>query len=236
MQSSKQSGDPIRFDDSLQELKDLRSQLHFAADYCEMTFLKAKQKKMVMESTKEYICRAVITFIDHLGTVSSNLDSFICKNNTVPEAEIRIDCLKQRLSSCEEYSHKLASTKLPWSANHPRFHPRYVSPSIPNLEKSRGVRGSNLSDDRKPGNDRAFDMEEEVSLFLHTYDNKPSKQELGAMKREMSSVVPVQKSLSMLRKAQNPSFHFQSNNKVRRKMFTKKLHVLALIPRSKRRT
>lgn len=30
-------------------------------------------------------------------------------------------------------------------------------------------------------------MEEEVPLFLYTYDNKPSKQEFGAMKREMSS-------------------------------------------------
>ncbi|XP_039138072.1 probable protein ABIL5 [Dioscorea cayenensis subsp. rotundata] len=72
--------EPINYNDaddlkkSLQELKELRSQLHNAADHCETLFLKAKQKKIVMENTKSYLCQAIVTVIDHLGTVSSKLE------------------------------------------------------------------------------------------------------------------------------------------------------------------
>ncbi|GMN50550.1 hypothetical protein TIFTF001_019712 [Ficus carica] len=37
--------DDEHFDKSLQELRNLRSQLHNAAEYCESTFLQAKEKK-----------------------------------------------------------------------------------------------------------------------------------------------------------------------------------------------
>ncbi|XP_021903242.1 protein ABIL1-like [Carica papaya] len=47
-----QSKEDFQFCKSLQELKDLRSQLHYAADYCKATFCKAGDKKMVVENTK----------------------------------------------------------------------------------------------------------------------------------------------------------------------------------------
>ncbi|KAM7509528.1 hypothetical protein LguiA_019981 [Lonicera macranthoides] len=87
--------DATRFGQSLQELKDLRSQLHHAADYCEAIFLNAKQKQEVVENTKEYVCRAIVTVVDHLGSVSANLEYEFSKTNTVSDAELRINCLKQ---------------------------------------------------------------------------------------------------------------------------------------------
>ncbi|OAY81023.1 putative protein ABIL5 [Ananas comosus] len=42
-----QTGADQRFNNALRELKDLRSQLHTAADYCEDAFLKAERKKML---------------------------------------------------------------------------------------------------------------------------------------------------------------------------------------------
>lgn len=48
-----------------------------------------------MENTKEYICRAVVSVVDHLGCVSTNLNGIVSETNAFSEAEIRIDCLKQ---------------------------------------------------------------------------------------------------------------------------------------------
>ncbi|KAL5079703.1 hypothetical protein RYX36_008124 [Vicia faba] len=125
----------IHFLKSLQELRELRSQLHYAADYCETTFLKSEKKKDVMENTKEYICRAMVTVVDHLGNVSSNLEGLISHTNSFSDAQIKIQCLKQRLFSCEQYADKLSISNMQWKEKFPRFHTRYLSPS-PVLEKT----------------------------------------------------------------------------------------------------
>lgn len=49
----------------------------------------------VMDNTKEYVCRAVVTVVDHLGCVSANLNGLISETNAFSETELRIDCLKQ---------------------------------------------------------------------------------------------------------------------------------------------
>lgn len=48
-----------------------------------------------MDNTKEYVCRAVVTVVDHLGCVSANLNGLISETNAFSETELRIDCLKQ---------------------------------------------------------------------------------------------------------------------------------------------
>jgi hypothetical protein len=62
-----------------------------------------------MENTKEYICRAMVTVVDHLGNVSSNLEGLISHTNAFSDAEIRIQCLKQvsanYLHKCTYYMH-----------------------------------------------------------------------------------------------------------------------------------
>ncbi|XP_054782300.1 probable protein ABIL5 isoform X2 [Prosopis cineraria] len=131
----------INFDKSLQELRELRSQLHHAADYCETAFLKGKEKTHVVENTKEYLCRAVVTVIDHLGNVSANLECLISQTDAFSEAELRINSLKQRLLSCEQYADKLALTNMQWSEKLPRFHSRYLS-STPTLDKSSSEKSS----------------------------------------------------------------------------------------------
>lgn len=49
----------------------------------------------VVDDTKEYICKSMVTVIDHLGNVSSNLDDLISHTNAFSEAELRIQCLQQ---------------------------------------------------------------------------------------------------------------------------------------------
>ncbi|GAB2219748.1 hypothetical protein Droror1_Dr00007385 [Drosera rotundifolia] len=114
---------------SLQELRELRSQIHHAADHCKTSFLDAQDKKAVMDNTKEYICRAVVTIVDHLGSVSCILDRPIKESNNVSGIELRVTILEQKLRSHEHYNQNLALSKACWSVNVPRCYPLYISRS-----------------------------------------------------------------------------------------------------------
>ncbi|KAK4343441.1 hypothetical protein RND71_036535 [Anisodus tanguticus] len=101
--SEAEADDSTKFNNSLQELKDLCSQLHHAADYCEKAFVKAEEARDVVENTKEYLCRAVVTVVDHLGSVSAKLECRISTIGTATETELRIDGLtyfRDLMSSC----------------------------------------------------------------------------------------------------------------------------------------
>lgn len=232
----------MRFHNSLQELKGLQSQLHHAADYCETTFLKSEAKKDVMENTKEYICRAMVTVVDHLGNVSANLEGLISQINTFSEAESRIQCLKQRLFSCEQYADKLALTKMRWRERVPRFHSRYLS-SPPVLERSRSekLRDFKTEDPSKLEDRHILEKQEDLPLFLYTQrphaDKNLKSTSVTTLKEHnnLTKVVPVRDGLSVLTKVSNPTFHFQGTPKVTR--HRRSLHgsdILWLIRRTKR--
>ncbi|THF94956.1 hypothetical protein TEA_010836 [Camellia sinensis var. sinensis] len=93
------------FDKSLKELKDLCSQLHYAADYCEASFINAESvhKNMVMENTKEYLSKAVVTVVDHLGSVAANLDYQISQDNSVSETEKSVTQVAAKTISLNEF-------------------------------------------------------------------------------------------------------------------------------------
>ncbi|XXG55854.1 hypothetical protein AAC387_Pa03g3422 [Persea americana] len=128
-----------RFEKSLQELRDLRSQLNYAADYCEVAFLKAEKKQMVLESTKEYICKAMITVIDHLGNVSANLECLIDSPDEFSQTELRMDGLQHRLLTCKEFTCELDLAHVRWNSAFSRYHPRYSSKLIQPAERSNGA-------------------------------------------------------------------------------------------------
>ncbi|XP_021641399.2 probable protein ABIL5 isoform X2 [Hevea brasiliensis] len=208
---------------------------------------KRKEFCRVVESTKDYICRAVVAVVDHLGCVSANLDNSISKNNEFSEAELRINSLNQRLLSCEQYAQKLALKRVRWSANLPKFHRRYLSAPITNVDFDKST-----EDERNP-NSPATPMiiakhgfeAEDLPLFFCT--QKPS---LGrnsfSIQNEGSdspSALPVRDGLSILSKGPNPTFHFQqiSQKHGRYRLFRRSAahssnEIFSLIRRIKRRT
>ncbi|XP_058224057.1 protein ABIL4-like [Rhododendron vialii] len=213
---AKLEDDPTRFSKSLQELKDLCSQLHYAADYCETSFVSADHahKKSVVQNTKEYLCRAVVTVVDHLGSVSANLDYRLSNDCAFSETEFRINGLKQRLVACQQYSHQLGFTKVSWNASFPRYNPRYIFPPMVNRQISMELLrkgGSPVA--AKTISKHEFVAEEEVPLFLYTSNRKPSLVKDSSTETDnqsSTSVLPVRDGLSALPKASNPLFHFES--------------------------
>ncbi|XP_057758644.1 probable protein ABIL5 isoform X2 [Arachis stenosperma] len=227
---------------SLQELRELRSQLHHAADFCETTFLKGTSKKDVVENTKEYICRAVVTVVDHLGNVSANLDALISQTNAFSDAELRIQCLKQRLLSCEQYADKLALTKMQWRENLPRFHSRYLSTPI-TLERSSSEKSRPESEVSSKLEDKhVLETHEDLPLFMYTQKPLSSKNMKSTTTTvsdhknlAIAAVVPVRDGLSVLTKVSNLTFHFQGTPKIGR--HRRSLHgsdILWLLRRTKR--
>ncbi|XP_060209802.1 probable protein ABIL5 isoform X1 [Lycium barbarum] len=212
-----EADDATKFNSSLQELKDLCSQLHHAADYCEKTFQKAEEKRDVVENTKEYLCRAVVTVVDHLGSVSSKLECRISKIDTASETELRIDGLTQRLATCQQYSQMLALTRLCWNTELATHHRRYISPPTQDLRRTKMSRGFSIPMDNKIVDKDEFETEEDVPLFLYTYNFKPSLLEDSDKKSTYSPpVLPVRDGLSVVPKAQNSKFEFKDARKLKR--------------------
>ncbi|KAL3352811.1 hypothetical protein AABB24_020680 [Solanum stoloniferum] len=235
-----ETDDSTNFNNSLQELKDLCSQLHNAADYCEKAFVKAEEKRDVLENTKEYLCRAVVTVVDHLGCVSAKLECKISTIDTASETELRIDGLTQRLATCQQYSNKLALTSLCWNTDLATFHHRYISPPIEDLRRMKQMsRGFGMPIDNKTLHKDRFEAEEDVPLFLYTYNFKPSLLEDSKQKSSFSPpVLPVRDGLSVVPKSQNSNFEFQEARKQKRNILSwKPMHnkdIRSLIRRGRR--
>ncbi|KAI3701456.1 hypothetical protein L6452_26548 [Arctium lappa] len=195
-----QPQDYSKFTKSLQELKDLCSQLHAAAEYCESTFLKANHKHIVVGNTKEYVCRAVVSMVDHLGSVSANLDHHISETDTILQTEVRIDFLKQKLFTCQEYSDKLALAKLNWRVDTPRYNSRYLTPHVSDV-LSRNISLRDVGD-RVVANTKnikqGFKMDEEVPLFFYTCIHKSSPSQFGGSVSEKGEETTDSSSFSVL--------------------------------------
>ncbi|KAI5000515.1 probable protein ABIL5 [Hordeum vulgare subsp. vulgare] len=134
---------PQSFDGALRELKDLQAQLHQAADCCEKAFLATEKKQLILDSTKSYICDAVVAVIDHLGTVSSKLEHQLEDKTEITQTEQKISFLKQRLLTCEQYAISLQLLAVRADTGACQYHRRYLSQSTErnnqeNVAKSRG--------------------------------------------------------------------------------------------------
>ncbi|KAK7398954.1 hypothetical protein VNO78_10128 [Psophocarpus tetragonolobus] len=231
----------MRFDKSLRELREIRSQLHKAAEYCETTFSKSKEKSDVLKNTKEYISRTMVTVVDHLGNVSANLDALISHANAFSQADLRIQCLQQRLERCEEYARKLALAQVQWNDKSLRFHSRYLSATVavaPPLERSSSKKvvrdGESKIQDK-----HVSETHEDLPLFIYNHTSpfqnlKPTKNTTTLNNPvNLAMVAPVKDGLSFLTKVPNPTFHFQNTQKiVRHKRSLRSSHISWLLRRS----
>uniref|UniRef100_I1NRT8 Protein ABIL5 n=1 Tax=Oryza glaberrima TaxID=4538 RepID=I1NRT8_ORYGL len=129
------------FDGALRELKDLRSQLHQAADCCEKAFLDTEKKKLsvILESTKGYICDAIVAVIDHLGTVSSKLEQQLQEKIEITQTEKKLNFLKQRLLTCEQYAITLKLLTVRGDNDAIQYHRRYLSQSTGGTKEENGA-------------------------------------------------------------------------------------------------
>ncbi|CAN6560147.1 unnamed protein product [Malus baccata var. baccata] len=118
---------------ALQELKNLRPQLYSAAEYCEKSYLHSKQKQMVLDNLKDYVVRALVNAVDHLGTVAYKLTDLLDQQTSdVSTVDLKVTCLNQKLLTCQTYMDKEGSRQHQLLAFIPRHHKHYILPNSMN--------------------------------------------------------------------------------------------------------
>ncbi|KAH1259529.1 Protein ABIL1 [Glycine max] len=116
---------------ALQELKNLRPQLYSAADYCEKSYLNSDKKPMVLDNMKDYVVRALVNAVDHLGTVAYKLSDILEKQTfDVSTMDLKVSTLNQRLLTWHMYTDKEGLRQQQLLAFIPRHHKHYILPSM----------------------------------------------------------------------------------------------------------
>ncbi|KZV21869.1 hypothetical protein F511_05559 [Dorcoceras hygrometricum] len=115
---------------ALQELKNLRPQLHSAAEYCEKSYLHSEQKQMVLDNLKDYAVRALVNAIDHLGTVAYKLSDVLEQQTLeISSMDLKVTCLNQQLLTCQTYTDEEGLRQQQLLAVIPRHHKHYILPN-----------------------------------------------------------------------------------------------------------
>nr|GLL27558.1 protein ABIL2-like [Ipomoea trifida] len=120
----------LHFTESLKELKGLRKQLYSAAEYFEVSYGKDDQKQLVVDSLKDYVSKAVISTVDHLGSVASKLDTFLDeKVDEFSDTKLRFSCIEQKSRSYQEFINRSGLMQQSLFMITPKYRKRYVNPS-----------------------------------------------------------------------------------------------------------
>lgn len=165
--------------------------------------------------------------VDHLGSVSTNLNHRIEKSDRISETELRINCLKQKLDLCDQFNQNFTLTKLRWSMDLPRFYPRYISPPSNSTNNESSLRSREPKQGSEPTDmtstySKEFKTDEDMPLFMYTSSNKISldispTSPLDIVPKGISVLMPVHEEFSVAPKLiRNPSFHFQESRKIGR--------------------
>ncbi|KAM7267416.1 hypothetical protein ACFE04_009582 [Oxalis oulophora] len=119
----------LLFSDSLKDLKNLRAQLYSAADYFEMSYANDDQKQIVVETLKDYVIKAFVNTVDHLGSVTFKVNDLLEeKVDEVSRTELRLSCIEQRLRTCQDYIDHEGIFQQSSVMNIPKYHKRYILP------------------------------------------------------------------------------------------------------------
>ncbi|KAL4570636.1 hypothetical protein LXL04_026295 [Taraxacum kok-saghyz] len=117
------------FADSLKDLRNIRKQLYSAAEFFEDSYHKSDHDQLLVESLKEYVSKAIVSTIDHLGSVGSKVNMFLDENlNEVSEANLRLLCIQQRLQTCQTYSDHDGHLQQSLMIQIPKYHKQYRLP------------------------------------------------------------------------------------------------------------
>ncbi|URE33547.1 hypothetical protein MUK42_16719 [Musa troglodytarum] len=79
-----------------QGLRNMRSQLYSAAAYFELSYINDDQKEILVTTLKDYAVKAILNAVDHLGSVSSKVNSVVSGEvDEVSVAESEVSCIEQ---------------------------------------------------------------------------------------------------------------------------------------------
>ncbi|CAL9195882.1 unnamed protein product [Musa hybrid cultivar] len=113
--------------DSINGLRNMRSQLYSAAEYFELSYMNDDGKKMVMRNLKDYAVQATANAVDHLGSVSYKVDNLLnYEVDEVSVATFEVSCMKQRLRTCQTRIDHEGLSQQSVLIKPPKYHKHYI--------------------------------------------------------------------------------------------------------------
>ncbi|EYU45257.1 hypothetical protein MIMGU_mgv1a012015mg [Erythranthe guttata] len=126
----------MQFADSLKDLKNLREQLYSAAEYFESSYEKDDHQQFVIESSKDYVAKALVSTVDHLGSVADKLNKFVDeKANEFSTTNIRFSCIEQRLNTFRGFI-DLRGVSQKSLIEAPKHYKQYIIPGTSRISSS----------------------------------------------------------------------------------------------------
>ncbi|KAL3619513.1 hypothetical protein CASFOL_037083 [Castilleja foliolosa] len=125
----------LEFQDSLKDLKNLRKQLYSAAEYFETSYEEENRQQSMIDSSKDYVAKALVNTIDHLGSVADKLNTFLDeKTNEFLDTSTRFSCIQQRLSTFQGLVDLKGVSQHSLMIEAPKHHKQYIVPPAETLK------------------------------------------------------------------------------------------------------
>ncbi|XP_076944221.1 protein ABIL2-like [Bidens hawaiensis] len=158
-----------------QDLKNLRKQLYAAAEYFELSYTNDDQKRLVVDTIKDYAIKALVNTVDHLGAVSCKLNDMLGQEvDEFSQTELRVSCIRQRLGTSQGCFDHEGLAEQSAITNTPKYHKRYILPVGETMQG--GIRtkskyqGCSLED---KNHSHEFTNGKKIQLFkMFIYDKK----------------------------------------------------------------
>lgn len=183
----------ILFTDSLKDLKNLRKQLYSAAEYFESSYEKDDDKQLVVETLKDYATKALISSVDHLGSVAFKVSTFLDDKVTeFSDTKVRFSNIEQRLRICQEFTEQSGAQRQPLVIETPQHHKRYIFPAKPTINS----KGTSERVNNSPG----LCLDAESSKSIQPNPVKPEAQIIRGLSQPLSAS-PVSTNFSFTRVA-----------------------------------
>ncbi|XP_060206805.1 protein ABIL2-like [Lycium barbarum] len=165
----------LQFSDSLKDLKNLRKQLYSAAEYFESSYGENEHKTLVIETLKDYVSKALISSVDHLGSVACKLNSFLDeKVDEFSTTKLRFSCMEQKLQTCQEIVDRSGLLQQSLIILTPKQHKRYMISAAETQPAVPKPRPRNKEHNLCPQDD--LQVPKNGDCFPHPFQALPSKQ------------------------------------------------------------
>ncbi|PSR91423.1 hypothetical protein CEY00_Acc28767 [Actinidia chinensis var. chinensis] len=174
----------LLFADNLKDLKNIRKQLYSAAEYFERSYDKDDQKHIVVESVKDYITKAIVNTVDHLGSVAYKVNHFLDeKVDQFSGTELQFSCIEQRLRICQEFSERSGVLQQSLLIKTPKYQKQYTIPEkMPGISETESVY-NNCSPSAENGSYPSKNDVQVTTVKPHSYllrKDPPSLPSMGA--------------------------------------------------------
>lgn len=196
----------LLFAESLKDLRNIRGQMYSAAEHFELSYKNHQHQQLVEETLRDYITKALISTVDHLGSVAYKVDSFLEeKVNEISSARLQFSGIEQRLRATQQFSNLKGRSRQSFVADTTKHYKCYSIPDLESHERAKLQFTSStcaLSPQDEPQMQR-LNQDDRISQGFQLPGSKPTAplQRKGHSRPHSAAASPRAQSFSFMRVA-----------------------------------